>query len=67
MKTYISVMDHPYFDVTGTDGMFKIENVPAGTYEVVAWHEKLGTQKASVTVGDGDATADFTFKVPTKK
>ena len=67
MKTYISVIDHPYFDVTGTDGTFEIDDVPAGTYEVVAWHEKLGTQKATVTVGDGDATVDFSFKVPSKK
>ncbi len=66
MQAFVAVMDHPWFDVTGADGTFSIGDVPAGTYEVVAWHERLGTQKASVTVGDGAATADFTFKVPGK-
>ena len=66
MKSYVAVMTHPYFDVTSTDGQFKIEGVPAGTYEVEAWHEKLGTRTAQVTVGDGGASADFVFKIPKK-
>lgn len=66
MQAYIAVMDHPWFDVTGTDGKFSIGDVPAGTYEVVAWHERLGTQKQSVTVGDGATSVDFKFKTPGK-
>jgi plastocyanin len=66
MKTYIAVMTHPYFSVSGTDGTFEISGLPAGNYEISAWHEKLGTQTASVTVGDGAATANFSFKVPKK-
>lgn len=64
MQSYVAVMTHPYFAVTGEDGQFAISNVPAGTYTVEAWHEKLGTQTAEVTVGDGAATADFSFKIP---
>ena len=42
---------------------FSIANVPAGTYTIEAWHEKMGAQTASVTVADGaTATADFKFK-----
>ena len=66
MKAYVAVMTHPYFAVTGPDGSFTIDNVPAGSYEVEAWHERLGTQTASVTVAGGAATADFSFKVPKK-
>lgn len=67
MQAYVAVMTHPYFAVTGEDGTFTIEGLAAGTYEVEAWHERLGTQTMSVTVGDGAATADFAFKVPKKK
>jgi hypothetical protein len=51
--------------VTGEDGRFEIRNVPAGTYEIEAWHERLGTQTATVTVEDGgSATSDLTFSTP---
>jgi plastocyanin len=62
MAAYVGVLSHPFFAVSGEDGSFTIANVPAGTYTIEAWHEKMGTQTASVTVADGAATADFTFK-----
>ena len=62
MKAYVEVLSHPFFDVTGEDGTFRIAELPAGTYEIEAWHEKLGTQTASVTVAEGaTGSADFTF------
>lgn len=65
MNAYVAVMSHPYFDVTGDDGKFSIDNLPAGSYEIEAWHEKLGTQTGSVTVGaSGSQSVDFSFKVP---
>jgi len=67
MQSYMGVFSHPFFAVTGADGKFTIANLPAGTYEVEAWHEKLGTQKATVTVGASDSkTASFKFAPPTK-
>lgn len=67
MRSYVAVMTHPYFAVSGIDGTFQIPNLPAGTYEIEAWHEKLGTQTASITVADGETgSADFSFSVPTK-
>jgi len=48
--------------VTGEDGSFKIENIPAGTYSLSFWHETLGEQKKQVTVKAGEDTKmDFTF------
>lgn len=62
MSAYIGVLSHPFHAVSSEDGTFTIEGLPAGTYTVAAWHERLGTQEASVTVADGAAaTADFTF------
>jgi len=65
MLAYIGVFDHPFFSVTNADGTFSLEGLPPGTYEITAWHERLGTQTASITVGDSEAASqDFTFAVP---
>jgi plastocyanin len=67
MSAYISVFTHPFYSVTSTDGKFTISGLDPGTYEITAWHEKLGTQTASVTVGASDKkTQDFKFAVPAK-
>ncbi|MCY3964603.1 MAG: carboxypeptidase regulatory-like domain-containing protein [Acidobacteria bacterium] len=65
MSTYLAVFDHPYFAVTGTDGSFEIPGLPAGTYTIEAWHERLGTMRSGVTLLDGlTATVDLTFAQP---
>jgi hypothetical protein len=62
MSAYAGVLDHPYFAVAGKGGTFEIPNLPAGTYTVEAWHEKLGTQTQELTVADGAAVeVSFTF------
>ncbi len=62
MQAYITVMKNPFYAVTGTDGSFSIK-LPAGSYTIEAWHEKLGTQTQQVTVVDNEAKeATFTFK-----
>ena len=65
MGAFIGVFDHPYFAVTGDDGSYVISGLEPGDYIIEAWHEKLGSQTANVTVGD--SAANFTFKKPTKK
>ena len=68
MSAYIGVFTHPFFSVTGTDGKFTISGLDPGTYEITAWHERLGTQTASVTVGASDTkTQNFKFAVPAAK
>ena len=63
MRSYISVVDHPFFAVTKEDGTFEIKNVPPGDYEVEVIHEKLKNQTLKVSVKAGTpAKADFTFK-----
>ncbi|NJN14624.1 MAG: carboxypeptidase regulatory-like domain-containing protein [Planctomycetes bacterium] len=53
-------MKHPFHFVTGEDGAFALPGLPPGTYEIEAWHEKLGTKSATVTVGDGE-TKEISF------
>jgi plastocyanin len=65
MSAYVGVFTHPFFSVTSTDGKYTISGLDPGTYEITAWHERLGTQTASVTVGADDTQAhDFTFAAP---
>jgi hypothetical protein len=39
MSAWLVVHDSPYFAVTDTDGKYRIDEVPAGTYRVTMWHE----------------------------
>ena len=64
MNGWLVVQAHPYYALTGADGSFKIDNVPAGTYEIEYWHEKLGEQEIAVAVKGGKADrADFVFRM----
>ena len=69
MKSWALVSDHPYFAITDTNGSYLIDNIPAGTYEVVCWQEKFKKNPltATVTIGDQAVTKDFTFSRPKKK
>ena len=62
MTSYVCVVPHPYFAVTGAEGAYVIDKLPPGTYVLEAWHEALGTKRQEVAVAeDGTATVDFTF------
>jgi hypothetical protein len=68
MNAYVGVLDHPYYAVTKEDGKFELKDLPAGTYTIEAWHEKLGTQTQSVTIGakeSKDVTFSFKAAAPT--
>ncbi len=54
MRAWVAVVPHPFFAVTGDDGRYEIRDLPAGTYTVEAWHEKLPAQEFNVTVADGE-------------
>ena len=63
MRSYIAVINNPYFAVTGEDGSFAIKDLPPGTYTLEAWHEKLGTRMQKITIAAGEAkTVEFAFK-----
>jgi Carboxypeptidase regulatory-like domain len=64
MSAYIVVTSSPYFAVTDEKGEFVIEGVPAATYEMEVWHEKLGGQSRRVTVTAGSmVSVDFVYRL----
>ncbi len=68
MQAFMAVFYHPFFSATKTDGKFTISGLDPGTYEITAWHERLGMQTAMVTVGANDTkTQAFKFAVPPAK
>lgn len=62
MSAFVVVKPNPYFAVTDENGSFKIENVPAGSYKIEAWQEKLGKKTSDVAVkSKEEAVVDFAF------
>jgi plastocyanin len=63
MNAYVGVLDHPYFATSDKGGKFELKDLPAGTYTIEAWHEKLGTQEQKVTLAAKESKdVTFTFK-----
>ena len=60
MSGYIIVSPTPYFAQTDATGNYKIDTIPDGKYNVVAWHEGMKPQTKPVTVS-GTGKADFTL------
>ena len=67
MSAYLAVFPHPFYSATATDGKFTISGLDPGTYEITAWHERLGTQTASITVGANETkTHNLKFAMAAK-
>ncbi len=63
MHGFVFVAKSPYYAVVGTDGRFKIDNIPPGTYTIKSWHGTLGVQKSTVEVkAGGKASVNFAYK-----
>jgi plastocyanin len=65
MLGWIAVMPHPFFGVTDTNGVTRIENVPPGKHKIEVWHETLGKQQKDVEVKAGQ-TAKVSFEMKGK-
>lgn len=75
MGSWVGVLPHTLFTVSGADGSFEIKGVPPGTYTIEAWHEFLGnkdakprataplTKKDVVVEAGKTLTLDFEFKM----
>lgn len=67
MSASIMIFDHPFFTIPRADGTFTIDDVPAGTYKVSAWHERVGETTQAATVEPGRTAAlQFILPIPNK-
>jgi hypothetical protein len=65
MSSFAGVFTHPYHTVSKAAGAYELK-LPAGSYEVTAWHELYGPMKQTIEVkADGKTDLNFTFKAPT--
>jgi plastocyanin len=62
MSAFILVFSHPFFTMTDVDGRYRLDNIPPGTYTVVAWNEGDSSEPTSVTVPSG-GTAELDLPV----
>ena len=59
MIAHVYVLDHPFFAVTGEDGRFEIEGLPAGEHTVVLSHPFLGDRERQVRLIADGTTAEL--------
>jgi plastocyanin len=62
MNAFILVFSHPFFAMTDNEGRYRIENVPPGTYNVIAWNEGDSSEPRQAVVPDGGA-AELDFAI----
>ena len=62
MSAFILVFGHPFFTITDGDGRYRLDNVPPGTYSVIAWNEGTASDAAPVAVPNG-GTAELDIAV----
>ena len=62
MVGFVMVVDSDFTAVTGRDGTFQFDNVPAGPRTVRVWDEEGSEAKETVTVGAG-ASAPLTIRI----
>jgi plastocyanin len=64
MSAFILVFAHRFFATTDSEGRYRIDNVPLGTYTIVAWNdgEPRGSRTVRVAEDGGVVELDFVVR-----
>lgn len=70
MRGWVYVFDHPFFKITGADGIYRLENVPPGRYRLemvhpagqLRWSEEIEVKAGQVTRKDIRVSPDNPLK-----
>jgi len=62
MQTWGYRVDNPYYDRTKRDGLFNIDQIPAGHYKVIAWHPHFKSVEKEISIASGEKVSlNFEF------
>ncbi len=63
MSAFVLVFSHPFYATTDTDGRYRIDNIPTGSYTVSAWHEGAARDTRTVFIPPQGGAVDLDFLV----
>jgi plastocyanin len=61
MSAFILVFTHRHFVVSDDDGRYRLDNVPPGTYTVIAWNESAPSESRRVMVPESGGDVEVNF------
>jgi plastocyanin len=64
MSAFILIFGHRYFATTDAEGRYRIDNIPPGTYNVVAWQEGEARDTRTVRIPGQGGALEQDFVVP---
>ena len=63
MSAFILVFAHRYFATTDAEGRYRIDDVPPGTYSVVAWNDGEPRETRTVRIPEGGGPVELDFVI----
>jgi protocatechuate 3,4-dioxygenase beta subunit len=63
MSAFILVFAHRFYATTDSEGRYRIDNIPPGTYTIVAWNDGETRETRTVHIPEDGGTVEQDFVV----